>query len=1005
MLIEKVELKNIKPYKQRTFEFAPGINVLSGPNGAGKSTVFEAIGHALFGVEAQAFIGRAERFVRKGAQWGQVRVHFRADDGNRYVIERRVGAQSVWRLFGKSDEGREEVIETASARELEDELRKILFPGGRAPAGKLAHHFLNVIGPLQNEFLGPFVKKGRSRLNEFDRILGISAWREAFTESRALENEAQHRISQCESRLEEKRTRVAEYDQVIAELAGRRRELDEKKKELNAVSAELRRITDRLKGLDEIRTKLDRLENDITRQQGAVNALDQRRRAKAEALADAQKARELCQRYVEDYRTYLQAEKLLKELRERQRRAEALRKNITDLEGEIKQLTGQIESEKTTLAEQARQLDQERQNLEQQLARMEEHMRDLETKHQHAIARREAYKRFAERLDGLNDLHIRGDRARALIDEILSLKKDVDQLRARLQRRASLEREIAEEKQVRAEIDTITAKLASLRARREQYQEGQTKLAAGRCPFFEELCLNLKQKELRPTDFFQAQITSLESERRALSTKLDELKRREEQIRLAREELAALRELEERLGQMERKIEEMNGALKESIRLITEEWPEELRRWMESAPDESHRRELRDVVERIGRPEFPGDRALEKLKPALDAFAARGKKLLAELKRVVDERLAELEREATAFGQQYSAVRGRAMEMKKAGEKNRKLMQQLVARRDALQKLEQRLDEKKAAHERLIEQLKPFADVASRIEEQERIEARTRQGYSIYEQHRRQAEEFESIERELKKIAGESDRLRQELMRLEKQRDDLRAAYDEREHGAVKDRSLELTGQQARLRAELKAVGEMVSELEKKKAQMDEIRKQIRDLEREIRRYRETHRFIQDMRTHVFNRVSEQLSERFREEIGHVADRIYRVIAASDEELRWGPDYCIELVDFRDGRERVRSDEELSGGEMMNAVVALRLALLKITGSKIGFFDEPTSNLDEMRRANLAQAFRSLDVGQEEVGQAWYDQLFLISHDVAFTEITDQIIHLDRESFDERESV
>lgn len=1005
MLIEKVELKNIKPYKQRTFEFAPGINVLSGPNGAGKSTVFEAIGHALFGVEAQAFIGKAERFVRKGAQWGQVRVHFQVDDGHRYVIERRMGAQSVWRLFRKRDDGSEEGIETANAQELEGLLRRILFPGGRAPSGKLAHHFLNVIGPLQNEFLGPFVKKGRSRLNEFDRILGISAWREAFTESRALEHEARHLIEQYESRLEERRKQVADYDQVITELAGRRRELSEKQEALNATLAELKRVTERRERLDKIKSELDRLEKDIARQQSEVNAHDRLRREKEKALDGARKAQELCQRYAEDHRTYLQAEKLLEELRKEQKRADALKKKIADLEGEIRQLTGQIESEKTTLAGQARQLDEERQNLEQQLARMEEQIRDLDTKHQRAIARREAYKRFAEQLDGLNDLHIRGDRARASIDELLSLKKDIGELRARLQRRASLEREIAEEARVRAEIDTVTTKLAFLRARREQYQEGQTKLAAGHCPFFEERCLNLEQKGQQPTDFFRAQIASLESEGRALSVKLDELKRREKQIRRAREELAALREQEERLRQMEQKTEETNRALKESVRLIAKEWPDELRRWMGRAPEASHRQELRGVIERIGHPEFPVGAAVEDLKPAIDAFVAQGRRLFAELKRVVDGRLAELEREATTFGEQYSAARGRVAEMKKAEERNRKHMQQLVARRDVLQKLEQRLDEKRAARERLIDQLKPFADIAPRIEEQERIEARTREGYSIYEQHRRQAEEFESIERELKKIAEESDRWGRELMRLEKQRDDLRDAYDESAHQAAKDRSLELTGQQARLKAELKAAEEMVSELERKKAQMDEIRKQIRDLERDIRRYQRTYRFIQDMRTHVFNQVSERLSERFREEIGHVADRIYRVIAASDEELRWGPGYCIELVDFQDGRERVRSDEELSGGEMMNAVVALRLALLKITGSKIGFFDEPTSNLDETRRANLAQAFRSLDVGQEEVGQAWYDQLFLISHDVAFTEITDQITHLDRESVDERESV
>ncbi len=78
----------------------------------------------------------------------------------------------------------------------------------------------------------------------------------------------------------------------------------------------------------------------------------------------------------------------------------------------------------------------------------------------------------------------------------------------------------------------------------------------------------------------------------------------------------------------------------------------------------------------------------------------------------------------------------------------------------------------------------------------------------------------------------------------------------------------------------------------------------------------------------------------------------------------------------------------------MSAVVALRLALLQTIGARVAFFDEPTSNLDAARRENLAHAFRAIDVGQEEVTEHWYDQLFLISHDVAFTEITDQTIHL-----------
>ena len=152
---------------------------------------------------------------------------------------------------------------------------------------------------------------------------------------------------------------------------------------------------------------------------------------------------------------------------------------------------------------------------------------------------------------------------------------------------------------------------------------------------------------------------------------------------------------------------------------------------------------------------------------------------------------------------------------------------------------------------------------------------------------------------------------------------------------------------------------------------------------------------VKFLRSQIFNNVSARLSERFREEISLRADLIYRTIAETDEELSWGDKYQIVLRDMENGEIRERSDDQLSGGQTMSAVVALRLALLQTIGARVAFFDEPTSNLDSARRANLAQAFRAIDVGREEVTEHWYDQLFLISHDVAFTEVTDQIVSLE----------
>ena len=83
MQIISIHLKNIKSHRNTELVFSPGINVLSGPNGVGKSTIFEAIGYALFGVDAQSFVGNVDRFITIGAKRGEIAVVFQLEDHER----------------------------------------------------------------------------------------------------------------------------------------------------------------------------------------------------------------------------------------------------------------------------------------------------------------------------------------------------------------------------------------------------------------------------------------------------------------------------------------------------------------------------------------------------------------------------------------------------------------------------------------------------------------------------------------------------------------------------------------------------------------------------------------------------------------------------------------------------------------------------------------------------------------------------------------------------------
>ncbi len=124
-------------------------------------------------------------------------------------------------------------------------------------------------------------------------------------------------------------------------------------------------------------------------------------------------------------------------------------------------------------------------------------------------------------------------------------------------------------------------------------------------------------------------------------------------------------------------------------------------------------------------------------------------------------------------------------------------------------------------------------------------------------------------------------------------------------------------------------------------------------------------------RNYVYH-VSLEAAQMFREITGN-----------SERNLKWTEDYAVVLEE--DGYERPFT--VLSGGEQMAAALSVRLALLKqLSDIRLAFFDEPTTNMDAVRRERLAEQI-SL-ISQRKT----FDQLFVISHDDTFESFADNVV-------------
>ena len=364
----------------------------------------------------------------------------------------------------------------------------------------------------------------------------------------------------------------------------------------------------------------------------------------------------------------------------------------------------------------------------------------------------------------------------------------------------------------------------------------------------------------------------------------------------------------------------------------------------------------------------------------------------------LSKRLTELSQEvetAEKAQQELESLKVRAQELEKRLNALSKRRNENNNRMRALEgaKKQQVEAEKKAATRK--EDIKKYINLDSEITKTEKLRTEHQTVRDTFFANQKDAQDLNNRHQDLKKWTKLLEEIKQtfaakqnELIKLEKD-------YDLKRHTEVLLVKEQLVAKVATIKQKITDHCKNRLRLEKEIKKLKQIKKDIKAKLAEKKIFADKQELVTFLRSKIFNNVSEQLSERFREEISLRADRIYRNIAETDEELSWGDKYQIVLRDIQDGEIRERTDDQLSGGQTMSAVVSLRLALLQTIGARVAFFDEPTSNLDAARRANLAHAFRAIDIGREEVTEHWYDQLFLISHDVAFTEVTDQIISLE----------
>jgi DNA repair protein SbcC/Rad50 len=284
---------------------------------------------------------------------------------------------------------------------------------------------------------------------------------------------------------------------------------------------------------------------------------------------------------------------------------------------------------------------------------------------------------------------------------------------------------------------------------------------------------------------------------------------------------------------------------------------------------------------------------------------------------------------------------------------------------------------------RLEAQTADFAALDAQLEAQQALAQTHQADHQLYLRHREEANKFRELAPQRTEAEATLAALQLQLEQLQSQLQAAQQSYDPQQHVLLQANLEQLKQQHNQLQGGLqpqRSLQDLANRLQDRQALAEQ-----RDRDRLLLVQRQTTlQFVGDARN-IYNQSGPRITKYYLAEVSREADRLFRELLNRDEvTLEWTEDYEIRV------RERGywRSFKSLSGGEQMCAALAVRLALLRVLANiDIAFFDEPTTNMDQQRRRQLAEAISNLKA---------FRQLIVISHDDTFEAVTEHVIRIER---------
>ena len=921
MIIKRVQLENYRSHSNTTVEFTKGVNLILGKNGRGKTSILEAISTVMFNTKDRTGKETGRSYIKFGEKSSKVDIDFTANDGREYNLKTE---------FFKT-KPKKQTLKDMTGSEYDGDIQEKLEELCGIKKG-FEETYENIVIAKQNEFINIFKDSGTTREKTFNKIFNTQIYKEMYDSFlKEAIDKYKEKVKDLDKEITFLKENMEDKEQItnfLKEEKELEKNLQDNFKNINVVSKNLEK---EIKDYETTEIELNNLIKNIKDEENKIKKYLNILKENIIEAKQAKKSKIIVKETEKSYLEYLDIENKLKDLRENldnlldeQKLNIQYQNNIEKLELSNKNLKVDISS----LEENISKNSEKKENLENEISELKIKEENLDLK----------LKKYINLLGELEKLENFKDKK---LEDKLKKTTEIDILKKELVSKndlfktiniEELEKKLSHFQELEKELKLLEEQKIIFETEIKTLKKSSKELSSKVCPFLNEKCQNLEDKEAE--DYFSSKI-SIKTE------DLENLKKNIEEKTQILVEKEIFEDKKKQYFELEKSIKDLEFSLKnEEVNL------KEIELDIKNLD--------MDIQKLIENQEFQNSQMLREKKKELEVELRNLN--LNEKRENLKNLLENLELEKEKILKNQNSIENNLKEINEYSKKIKEdTNKNIEGKKSEIKTFENKLDDLKNPYNEYLKNNVLAEDLENLLL---KVNKNIKELYSLRVEKNLLKEKIFNLEEKIKNIKI----------------DELKEKYDTIKE-ELNEINKKLGSSQEKIENYKKILEKISSQEEKQKKLLIEFKK----LENKFNK-------ASLIRNEV-GQMGRAISKYMLSGISNIASVNFNKITGRTERIEWSNEekdkYAVYLV----GQERKISFEQLSGGEQVSVAIAIRGTMTEyFTNSKFMILDEPTNNLDTERKKLLAEYMGEILNNLE--------QSIIVTHDDTFREMAEKIIEL-----------